>query len=212
MQVISVNCCSIEEIKIIKFKRFIDERGFFCEKFRTQTIETNNDLDFLKGLVFSQSNESFSRKNVLRGMHFQWEPFMGKLVRCISGRLIDIALDIRPNSKTFGKITAAVLDGTIGNDYSEWIWLPPGFAHGAFLTEDSIIEYQCTGHYNPQGEASVSPFANDIDWSLCPIEIRNEFEERKNDIIIKDRDREGMTLSQWLENDNSKRFEYFGDK
>ena len=92
---------------------------------------------------------------------------MGKLVRTLSGRMVDMILDIRKGSTTFGKIIAYDMPSEHEADYNEWIWVPPGFAHGNFFTEDSTIEYFCSGEYSPGCEAGISPLAADIDWSLC---------------------------------------------
>ena len=107
-----------------------------------------------------QANQSLSEKGVMRGMHFQWNPYMGKLVRTISGHMVDMVLDIRIDSPTFGKMIAYDMPASDENDYDEWIWVPPGFAHGNFFSEKTIIEYMCTGQYSPGCEACISPFSN----------------------------------------------------
>ncbi|MCX7991290.1 MAG: dTDP-4-dehydrorhamnose 3,5-epimerase family protein, partial [Proteobacteria bacterium] len=174
MKILEVLSLKIEDIKVIKFAKFKDDRGYFTEVFRQQDIE---GLDFLKGYKFYQANESYSKANVIRGLHFQWNPYMGKLVRTIRGRMIDLALDIRKNSPTFGKIIAYDMPAFTDREYSEWIWIPPGFAHGNIFTEETMIEYFCTGWWSPQTEAGINPFAEDIDWSLCDKGLKMIFEE-----------------------------------
>ena len=92
---------------------------------------------------------------------------MGKLVRTIRGHMIDVVLDIRKGSPTYGKIIAHDMPVQGDEDYAEWIWVPPGFAHGNTFPADTVIEYLCSGEYSPGNEAGISPVADDLDWSLC---------------------------------------------
>ena len=103
MKIIEIKSLAIPDVKVIRFARFADHRGYFTESFRRNDF---NGLDFLKGLEFLQSNESFSKKETVRGLHFQWDPAMGKLVRTLNGHMIDMVMDIRKGSPTFGKIIA----------------------------------------------------------------------------------------------------------
>src|SRR5439155_25851733 len=145
------------EIKVIRFGRFRDYRGYFTEHFRRSDLHTHPQTAFLKGVEFVQGNESFSRAGTIRGLHFQWNPYMGKLVRTLSGHMIDLVLDIRKGSPTFGKAVAYEMPANAQDAFGEWIWVPPGFAHGnAFLAETSI-EYFCSGEYSPHCEAGISP-------------------------------------------------------
>lgn len=206
MKIIRVIQLPIPEIKVIRFFRYHDERGYFVETFRESDFANHPDLDFMRKTTFKQSNESFSRKGTIRGLHFQWNPPMAKLVRTIEGKMVDIVLDIRKNSPTFGKIIAYEMPYKEENDYSEWIWVPPGFAHGNFYLEDSRIEYFCTTEYNPAGEASISPFSPDIDWLMCDKNLKNEFDQIKKNLLITDKDKNGFTLTQWLKNERSNYF------
>ena len=104
MKILDVKSLAISDIKVIRFGRFGDHRGFFAEHFRKSDFGTHPQLDFMAGVEFSQCNESFSRPGTIRGLHFQWNPYMGKLVRTLSGRMTDMVLDIRKGSPTFGKI------------------------------------------------------------------------------------------------------------
>jgi len=144
---------------------------------------------------------------VVRGLHFQWDPWQGKLVRPIDGRLIDLALDIRRGSPTFGKIVGR--DMVVGPDLDEgeWIWLPPGFAHGAVFPEDSAIEYLCTSAWSPGNEASISILAADIDWSLCERALAEEVESLlASDAQLNEKDRDGHTLASWAADPRSSEF------
>src|SRR5262249_48166119 len=145
LRIFDVTTLPIPELKVIRFGRFSDSRGYFSEPYRRSVIVDDVRTDFLEGLSIAQVNESWSREGVLRGLHFQWNPFMGKLVRTISGRMIDLALDIRLESPTFGKIVAYDMPASPEAEYSEWIWVPPGFAHGNLFTKETIIEYFCSG-------------------------------------------------------------------
>jgi len=208
MKILEVKTLAIPEIKIIKYARFNDERGYFTETFKRSDFDTNPDLSFLKDLAFVQTNESHSVKNVIRGLHFQWNPYMGKLVRPIRGHLIDLALDIRKNSPFYGKIIAYDLLAKPEMNCNEWIWLPPGFAHGVFFLEETTIEYSCTGEYSPTCEVGISPLAPDIDWSLCDPNLKNIFDEVKKNAILSPKDAAGLTLAQWTTDDRSSNFKY----
>ncbi len=175
MKIIEVKTLAIPEIRVIRFARFCDQRGYFTEPFRKSDLRNHPQADFLKNIEFVQSNESFSKKEVVRGLHFQWNPYMGKLVRTLRGRMVDLVLDIRKKSPTFGKCIAYDMPSDPAKDYSEWIWVPPGFAHGNFFTEESMIEYFCSGEYSAGCEAGISPLANDIDWSFCDQNLKKEF-------------------------------------
>src|SRR5579883_2717712 len=102
---------------------------------------------------------------------------MGRLVRTLPGRRVALVLDIRKGSPTFGKIIAHDMPARPSNDWNEWIWVPPGFAHGNMFPEESAIEYFCSGEYSPGCEAGISPLAADIDWSLCDAGLRECFKK-----------------------------------
>lgn len=209
MKTISIKSLSIPDVKIIRFARFNDNRGFFTEPFRQSDTTNLQDVKSLSGASLLQMNESYSSAGVCRGLHFQWKPFMGKLVRTIHGRMIDVVLDIRKGSPTLGKVTAYDMPGSLTDPHDEWIWVPPGFAHGNFFTADSRIEYLCTGEYSPNSEAGVSPLSTDLDWSLCPPELKSLFDEvvRKNG-ILSEKDRNGLSLKKWLDDSRSDNFVY----
>ena len=209
MKVVNVRSLAIPEIRVIRYGRFPDDRGFFAEHFRKSDFMTHPPLDFLHNEEFLQCNESFSKPGTIRGMHFQWNPYMGKMVRTLRGRMVDLVLDIRKGSPTFGKIIGYDMPEDHTADYAEWIWVPPGFAHGNFFTQLSHIEYFCSGEYNPGCEAGISPLASDIDWSLFDSELKEEFDKIiSGNPLITDKDRNGSTLASWMENPDSDHFVY----
>lgn len=203
MKILEVRSLAIEDVKVIKYARFSDHRGYFTETYRKSDFEK---LDIFKGVEFIQSNESYSRKGVIRGLHFQWNPYMGKLIRTLRGRMIDLVMDIRKGSKTFGKIIAYDMPADTDSAYGEWIWVPVGFAHGNVFPEDSQIEYYCSGAWSPKCEAGISPLAKDIDWSLCDPDLKAIFDEASKGTLITDKDRDGFTLTGWAENKESDNF------
>jgi len=142
-------------------KIFRDERGYFFEYFRKDVFK-----DFNVNLEFVQSNESQSNKNVLRGLHFQNPPHeQGKLIRVVKGSVLDVSVDIRLNSATYGKWFSRELNET----NKTILWIPAGFAHG-FLTlaDNTIFQYECTNYYHKDSEGSIrwnDPTIN-IDWKI----------------------------------------------
>jgi len=201
------------EIKVIRFGRFADVRGYFTEPFRRSDVRNHALTGFLRDVEFVQSNESFSRAGTVRGLHFQWNPYMGKLVRTLRGRMIDLVLDIRKGSPTFGCIIAVDMPANSDRDFGEWIWVPPGFAHGNVFPEDSAIEYFCSGEYSPENEANISPMASDIDWSFVPAALRTVFMDIcSGDLLISDKDWNGLSLALWQRDERSHHFLYVSGK
>jgi dTDP-4-dehydrorhamnose 3,5-epimerase len=209
MKILDVRSLAIPDIRVIRYGRFGDHRGFFAEHFRKSDFRMHQDLDFMRGIEFPQCNESFSKSGTIRGLHFQWNPYMGKLVRALSGRMTDMALDIRKGSATFGKIILYDMPAHKESDFGEWIWLPPGFAHGNYFLEDSHIEYFCSGEYSPGCEAGISPLSPDIDWSLCDAALKKEFDSLAGaHPLMTEKDRDGHSVSSWSANHDSNRFIY----
>ncbi|MES2732395.1 MAG: dTDP-4-dehydrorhamnose 3,5-epimerase [Bacteroidota bacterium] len=127
---------------------FTDERGLFFESYNQKEFE-DNKLPF----AFIQDNQSFSVKGTLRGLHFQNSPFaQGKLVRVITGKVLDVAVDMRPDSATFGQHETFILDDLS----NKLLYIPEGFAHGFLALEDSILSYKCTQLYNKASESGIS--------------------------------------------------------
>ena len=151
---------AIEGIIEIFPRIFNDERGHFFESYH-KTLFEKNGIPF----DFVQDNQSFSTKGVLRGLHFQKAPFaQGKLVRVIKGKAIDVAVDLRPNSPTFGKYLKFLLE----EEKQNMVYIPEGFAHGFMALEDCIFTYKCTNVYNKASESGI--LWNDttlkIDWDI----------------------------------------------
>jgi len=207
MKITEIKSLVIPAIKVVRFARFTDFRGYFTEPFRKSDFSAQ--LEFMRGVDFVQFNESFSRSNVVRGFHFQWNPFMGKLVRTVQGRMVDLFLDIRKRSPTYGKAAAYDIASSCDKDYAEWIWIPPGFAHGNYFPQESTIEYVCSGEYSPNCEAGISPLSADIDWSLCDPILKAEFDAIVANIpIITDKDKNGLSLAAWTADQRSNQFLY----
>lgn len=207
MKILGVKTLQIKSIKVIKFARFCDHRGYFTEHYRKGDFKDHPEMAFMKDVEFVQCNESYSQKGTVRGLHFQWNPYMGKLVRTLTGRMIDMVLDIRKGSPTFGKIILYDMPADHKADYHEWIWVPPGFAHGNFFTEDTMIEYFCSGEYSPGCEAGISPLAEDIDWTVCEPNLKDLFDSiAPLTSLISDKDKNGLSVSEWNRDERSNNF------
>ena len=151
-----INKTFIEDLLIIEPQLFKDDRGFFYESYN------KNNLDKVINIVFVQDNESKSNKGVIRGLHFQAPPFeQTKLVRCVSGNILDVAVDIRKNSKTYGKSFSVELS----SENNKQLLVPKGFAHGfQVLSETAIVNYKVDGFYNPDSDSGL--IWNDKDLSI----------------------------------------------
>jgi dTDP-4-dehydrorhamnose 3,5-epimerase len=152
----------IEGLIIIHPDVFQDERGYFFESFQKKNFKK---LRFIADFV--QDNESMSVKGVIRGLHFQVPPFaQGKLVRVVRGAALDVAVDIRNNSRTYGQWESVVLSA----ENKQMLWIPEGFAHGFLTLEDNtIFQYKCTNYYNKESELGIiwnDPDLN-IDWGIA---------------------------------------------
>ena len=206
MKILDVKALAIPDVKVIRYARYPDHRGYFSEHFRKSDF---GKLDFQKGVEFFQCNESQSKARTVRGLHFQWNPHMGKLIRTLSGRMVDMVLDIRKGSPSFGKIIAYDMPAGSDAEFGEWIWVPPGFAHGNYFDRESRIEYFCSGEYSPGCEAGICPFAADIDWSLCDLQLKKEFDAIAADNpLMSEKDKNGHTVSSWVRDPNSEQFIY----
>ncbi|MDC0008010.1 dTDP-4-dehydrorhamnose 3,5-epimerase [Flavobacteriaceae bacterium] len=153
-----INKTFIEDLLIIEPQLFKDERGFFYESYN----KNNLDID----IVYVQDNESKSYKGVIRGLHFQAPPFdQTKLVRCVSGNILDVAVDLRTNSKTYGKSFSIELS----SKNNKQLFVPKGFAHGfQVLSEIAIVNYKVDEYYNPDSDSGLIWNDKDlsIDWNL----------------------------------------------
>jgi len=151
---------SIPDVKIIEPKVFGDERGFFLETFRVDWFKEN-----VADVTFIQDNHSKSSHGILRGLHYQMESTQGKLVRVTSGKVYDVAVDMRKSSPSYGQHVGVVLSG----ENKRQFWVPEGFAHGFYVMSDSAeFVYKCTDYYAPQHEVSLlwNDLALDIQWPL----------------------------------------------
>jgi dTDP-4-dehydrorhamnose 3,5-epimerase len=148
----------LQDCVIIEPKIFGDERGFFLETFQATRYEKLAGIN----LPFVQDNHSRSSSGVLRGLHFQKTNPQGKLVRVIKGEVYDVAVDIRPSSRSFGQWEAVVLS----EENKKQFWVPPGFAHGfVVLSKTADFEYKCTDYYDPSDEGSILWNDPDLDIS-----------------------------------------------
>lgn len=176
MQVVQT---AIPEVLIIEPQVFGDERGFFFESFNQQKFES------LTGVKanFVQDNHSKSAVNVLRGLHYQIQQPQGKLVRVVAGEVFDVAVDLRRQSKTFGKWVGVVLSG----ENKRQLWVPPGFAHGFVVLKDGTeFLYKTTDYYAPQHERCIrwdDPEIG-IEWPLA------------GEPVLSGKDQLGLALSQ----------------
>ena len=135
---------------------FGDERGYFFESFKS-----NEFKEMVANVDFVQDNQSYSTKGVLRGLHFQQGDFaQGKLVRVISGKILDVAVDLRPESPTFGQHYSVILDAEKQNMF----YVPENFAHGFYVIEDAVFTYKCTNYFNKASEGSL--LWNDKDLNI----------------------------------------------
>jgi len=155
-----INKTFIEDLLIIEPQLFKDDRGFFYESYN------KNNLDKVINVVFVQDNESKSNKGVVRGLHFQLPPFeQTKLVRCVSGKILDVVVDLRTNSKTYGKSFSIELS----SENNKQLFVPKGFAHGfQVLSEIAIVNYKVDNFYNPKSDSGIIWNDKDlsIDWNL----------------------------------------------
>jgi dTDP-4-dehydrorhamnose 3,5-epimerase len=155
-----INKTYIEDLLIIEPQLFKDERGFFYESYN------KNKLDKIIKTNFVQDNESKSKKGVIRGLHFQSPPYeQTKLVRCVSGKILDVVVDLRTNSKTYGKSFSIELS----SKNNKQLLVPKGFAHGfQVLSEEAIINYKVDNFYNPKSDSGIIWNDKDlsIDWSI----------------------------------------------
>ena len=155
-----INKTFIKDLLILEPQLFKDERGFFYESYN------KNNLDKIINIVFVQDNESKSNKGVIRGLHFQKPPFeQTKLVRCVSGSILDVAVDLRKNSKTYGKSFSVELS----SENNKQLFVPKGFAHGfQVISDEAIVNYKVDNFYNPKSDSGIIWNDKDllIDWNL----------------------------------------------
>ena len=172
---------AIEGVYIIEPKVFGDARGYFFESFSEREFkEKVGDIHFV------QDNESMSKYGVMRGLHFQRPPYaQSKLVRCVKGKVIDVAVDIRKGSPTYGQHVAALLT----EENHRQFFIPQGFAHGfAVLSESAVFQYKCDNFYHPEADGGISILDESlgIDWGLAMEEA-----------ILSEKDTKHMKLAEF---------------
>lgn len=175
---------AIEGVLIIEPTVFGDERGYFFESYNEERFRGDTGLD----VHFVQDNESRSKRGVLRGLHFQKEPYaQAKLVRVVSGKVLDVVVDIRKDSPTFGKHITVELSG----DNHRQLFIPKGFAHGYVVMEDdTVFQYKCDEYYHPEAEGGIAWNDPDvgIDWGVA-----------KSDITLSEKDKRHPMLKEVCE-------------
>jgi dTDP-4-dehydrorhamnose 3,5-epimerase len=177
------------EVVVLAAKAFEDQRGYFMETYREDQFRELG----LPG-SFVQDNHSYSKKAVVRGLHFQWEPAMGKLMRVTKGTAFLVAVDLRLGSPTLGKWVGVEASA----ENRKQVWAPASFARGfCALTEGVEVQYKCTGVYNSKSEAAIR-------WNDSEIGI----EWPVKDAIVSEKDRNAQTLAQWLASQNARHFSY----
>jgi dTDP-4-dehydrorhamnose 3,5-epimerase len=157
----------LKDCYIIEPTIFGDDRGYFFESFNKEKFKelTGKEIEFI------QDNEAFSNRGVLRGLHFQKGEFaQAKLIRVVKGKVLDVVVDVRPESKTFGEVFTCVLSA----ENKKQLFVPRGFAHGYSVLEDNtVFVYKCDNYYQPKSESGI--VYNDrtlsIDWMLSASEI-----------------------------------------
>ncbi|MEA1891058.1 MAG: dTDP-4-dehydrorhamnose 3,5-epimerase [Pseudomonadota bacterium] len=150
----------LKGVRLIVPRVFEDDRGFFLETFNSATFEENG-----LPLNFVQDNHSRSSRGVLRGLHYQYPTWQGKLVRVVTGEIFDVAVDIRPESPTFGQWYGVVLS----EENKHQLYIPPGYAHGFCVLSDTVdVTYKCTALYAPAEDAGIRWDDPDIgiDWPI----------------------------------------------
>jgi len=186
---ITIESRRLGDVAVVVPQIFQDSRGFFSETFRVDQFKS-------LGLPteFVQDNHSCSAKGVVRGLHFQWEPPMGKLMRVTHGCAFLVAVDIRKGSPTLGEWVG--IEASPENRRS--VWAPAGFARGfCALSDGTEIQYKCTGIYNSEAESAIrwNDPAIGIKWPLT-------------DVMVSEKDRNARTLSEWLASPESESFPY----
>ena len=190
---IKIESRHLQDVVVLVPEIFQDSRGFFMETFRADQFKAYGLPD-----RFVQENHSRSAKGVVRGLHFQWEPPMGKLMRVTSGRAFLVAVDIRKGSPTFGKWVGT--EASVEN--RRMVWAPAGFARGfCAISEGTEIQYQCTGIYNSKAESAIQ-------WNDPEIAIQWPL----TDMTVSDKDRNAATLAEWLRSPHSDNFRYSGQE
>lgn len=168
----------IEGVVVIEPRVFDDARGYFFESYSKRRFD-----EAVKPVEFVQDNESMSTRGVIRGLHFQRPPFsQSKLVRCVRGAVLDVVVDIRRGSPTYGQHVAVELTGANRRQ----LFVPRGFAHGfAVLSDEAVFQYKCDNYYHPESEGGISIADNSlgIDWRINPAEAILSDKDLRNPML-----------------------------
>ena len=179
----------IPGVFVITPQVFGDSRGYFAETFKAPDFAAHGIP-----VTFVQDNESSSTKGVLRGLHFQKEHTQGKLVRVTTGRVYDVAVDVRPGSSTYGQYVGVELNAELKNMF----WVPPGFAHGFLVLSDiAVFTYKCTDVYDPKSEGGI-PWNDEtlaIDWPELEIPYKTSEKDSKHESF---KDQSFEWAERWL--------------
>jgi dTDP-4-dehydrorhamnose 3,5-epimerase len=178
-------------VQVLTAKTFPDDRGYL--------VQSWVDADLLAAGIpttFKQAIQTVSHRGVVRGLHFQWDPPMGKYVRCLRGAILDVVVDVRHESPRLGDHVAVELS----DRNHRVIWVPPGFAHGTFALEDgTIVLYECTSEHGPGREGGI--LWNDPALGIAWPDIEP---------IVSEKDTVAPTLRAWLEDPRSRHFRFAG--
>lgn len=186
-----IEASHLGEVVVLVPQVFEDERGFFVETFRADQFK-----DLGLPTEFAQDNHSRSKKGVLRGLHFQWDPPMGKLMRVTYGRAFLVAVDIRPGSPSVGKWVGL----EVSAENKRQVWAPAGFARGfCVLSDYAELQYKCTGLYNPKGESGIR-------WDDPEIGI--QWPRADGEWLLSAKDQKAQTLQQWLASPDCRHLKY----
>lgn len=169
-----------DNVKLINLNRFDDNRGWFMQSF-------DEKITNLLDVTFVQENVSFSRFGVARGLHYQWDKPMGKLIQCLNGKIIDIVVDIRKDSKTLGQVEFFTLDRP-----EQLLWVPSGYAHGFIsMHNNTIVKYMCDNYYNKNNEDGINLLDNNL-------QIKEKLNLNVDILVISDKDKNAQSFNSYL--------------
>ena len=169
-----------DNVKLIELNKFDDNRGWFMQSF-------DEKITNLLDATFVQENVSFSRFGVARGLHYQWDKPMGKLIQCLNGKIIDIVVDIRKDSKTLGQVEFFTLDRP-----EQLLWVPSGYAHGFIsIHNNTIVKYMCDNYYNKNNEDGINLLDNNL-------QIKEKLNLNVDILVISDKDKNAQNFNSYL--------------
>lgn len=171
-----------DNVKLIELNKFDDNRGWFIQSY-------DEKISNLLNTDFVQENISFSHLGVVRGLHYQWNKPMGKLIQCLNGKIVDIIVDIRKDSKTLGQVEFFILDKP-----EQLLWVPSGYAHGFIsMFDNTIVKYMCDNYYNKENESGISLLDTDL-------QIKEKLKINLDIFILSDKDKNAQSFSDYMKN------------